>query len=133
MALFCESGSAPVQAAEGYTRMLGVVNGSEHDVARKFVFQDVRLVRGAALAEKPGEHEYAVLIPGDGLVLGNRIISPYAAIVGGENTGLAGCSDVGRCDMAANCLRSDPRLKLKSSHKGIDSLCRFLIPVAQLE
>lgn len=133
MALICEFGTAPDQKAEGYGRMLGVVRGTEAQVARQYAFKDVRLVRGGAIIDQDGVYEFAVLVPEDGLILGNRITSPYAAMVNGEDTGLAGCSDVARCEMAHKCLRSDPRLAYKSGHKGHDAVCRFLIPVAQAQ
>lgn len=128
MALICEFGTAPDQAAEGYTNMLGVVHGTDDQVARRYARQDVRLVRGAAIFGQPGAYEFAVLVPGEGLILGNRITGPYSAMVDGADSGLAGCTDVGRCDMAHKCLRSAKQLAYKAGHKGHDSVCRFLIP-----
>jgi hypothetical protein len=40
----------------------------------------------------------------------NRVVSVGSAIVNGKKTGLAGCSDAGRCDQAASCLRADAQL-----------------------
>lgn len=48
---------------------------------------------------------------------GNRVISAYTAIVGGEETGLAGCSNSSSCSRTSNCLRADSALKHRAVHK----------------
>ncbi|MDU4254412.1 hypothetical protein [Pseudomonas sp.] len=131
MALICAFGTAPEQAAEGYSKLLRVETGTDQMVAKRYARQDVRLVRGAAIFGQPGAYEFAVLVPAPELILGNRITGPYSAMVDGADTGLAGCTDVGRCSMADKCLRNDDRLACKSAHMGRDSVCRFLIEVGR--
>lgn len=60
----------------------------------------------------------------------NHIISPYSAIVDGQNTGLAGCTDAEGCPKAKYCLRSSPELLSRAQHRLPDEDCRFLIPNA---
>lgn len=43
----------------------------------------------------------------------NIILDSWTAIVGGRETGLAGCSDAGAC--SRNCLRKDERLVVKDA------------------
>lgn len=57
MATIYPFGSAPEQQEAGY-HMTGTVEGTD-DIAAQFP-AEVRLVRGAALAGRPGEHEFAV-------------------------------------------------------------------------
>jgi len=60
----------------------------------------------------------------------NVISSKYAAIVDGEHTGLAGCSNAKDCMRADQCMRADRQLdralRVTAPQTGYD--CRLFIP-----
>jgi hypothetical protein len=67
MALICAFGTAPDQATDGYT-LDTVVTGMDDELLAKYAEQDVRLVRGPAIAVMPGQYQFAVFRPSAVLV-----------------------------------------------------------------
>ena len=53
-----------------------------------------------------------------------KVVGPYAAIIDGESTGLAGCGSTD-CPRS-NCLRKDPQLANREPFKAEG--CRYFIP-----
>jgi hypothetical protein len=62
MALICAFGSAPEQAAQGYT-LDTVVTGSDAELLAKYADEDVRLVRGPVISVMQGQYQFAVFRP----------------------------------------------------------------------
>jgi len=67
MVLICAFGTAPEQAADGYT-LETVVTGTDDELLVRYAEQDVRLVRGLVIAVVEGLYQFAVFRPNIGVV-----------------------------------------------------------------
>lgn len=62
MVLICAFGTAPEQAADGYT-LETVVTGTDNELLVRYAEQDVRLVRGPVISVMEGQYQFAVFKP----------------------------------------------------------------------
>ena len=58
--------------------------------------------------------------------MGNRVTGKHSAVINGKPTGLAGCASCGECARAPFCLRADPQLEHRITHRA-DGRCLSFI------
>lgn len=63
-------------------------------------------------------------------MLGNRVTGKFSAVINSEPTGLAGCASSKQCERSPFCLRADPQLEYRVTHRA-DGRCGSFIAIAK--